>query len=124
MSIIQELVTHPHMAQVMTDQYHAAVSTLPTAENNPFSGLKPKWSVLGKEFNARWVKIVGAVWAGAIAVAGFFLLRGIVSFAQHRGGAHPTQVAESRTEMTHAAIALGGVLMFGVLMGVAVKIFG
>lgn len=124
MSMLQTLVSDPSTMHALSDQYHAATGMLLAADNNPFSGLKPKWSVLGEEFNSKWVNIVGAVWAMAIAVAGFFLLRGIVSFAQHRGGAHPSQVAESRTEMMHAAMALGGVLMFGIVMGVMVKIFG
>lgn len=123
--LIQELAAQPHLIQHVTDTYVSAVSTLPAAtDNNPFSGLKPKWTVLGPEFNKRWINIVGAVWAVAIAACGFFLLRGVVSYGQHRGSQHPAQVAEARGEMTNAAIALGGVLMFGLLMGVIVKVAG
>lgn len=122
--LIQELAAQPHLVQHVTDTYAAAVGTLPAADNNPFSGLKPKWSILGGEFNKRWINIVGAVWALAIGVCGFFLLRGFISYGQHRGSQHPAQVAEARGEMTNAGIALGCVLMFGVIMGVIVKVVG
>lgn len=123
--LIQQIVEQPHLIQHVSDAYFSAVGALPAnADNNPFSGLKPKWTLLGEEFDSRFGKLFQAAWALAIAGAGFMFLAGLWSYMQHKGGNHPQQLSEATADMKKAGIGLVGVLMVGTILAVVIKLAG
>lgn len=92
------------------------VALSPPTIDNPLDGIVPDFTAFGARFDALWKKLVGAVWAIALVVSIVYLMRGIVGIAQHRGGSHPSQVAESRGEAVRGGIAVGGLAALGVIV--------
>lgn len=111
LAVVQESVSQSSQA------IGHAVAAAPAADNNPWSGIKPNFGVLGDSFDAVWKRVAGAAWALALAVTGAMLLRGIVTYGQSRNSYHPTQVAEASQEMKQGGIAFGAVAAFGVVLG-------
>lgn len=113
------------LAAATQQQAGHVAAVMPAADgNNPFSGVKPNWSALGSAFNSKWTVIAGVAWALALAATGLYFLRGFVSYAQHRNGNHPTQVAEAQQDLKQGGAAFAGVVMFGVIIGAVIAVFG
>lgn len=91
---------------------------------NPFTDIVPNFTILGADFNALWKKVFGAVWAGVLVWVAIRLIMAIGEAAQHKGGGHPQQLAESRGSATNAAMVFGAVVSFGVIMGVVFAVLG
>ncbi len=103
---------------------HAHVAALAPSIDNPLNGIVPNFTVFGAEFNSLWKKLLGAAWALALIAAIAYLMRGIVGIAQHRGGSHPSQVAESRGEAMRGGIAVGGLAALSVIVGAILIVTG
>ena len=102
--------------QALTGPVHAI--------ENPFVGIVPNFTILGAEFNSLWKKVFGAVWAAVLVWVGIRLLTAIGEAAQHKGGGHPQQLAESRGSAMNAGVIFGLVVAFGVVMGVIFAVLG
>lgn len=89
----------------------------PAGIANPLDGIVPDFTAFGTKFDALWKKLLGGAWAIALVVAIFYLMRGIVGIAQHKGGNHPSQVAESRSEAVRGGIAVGALAALGAIVG-------
>ena len=89
----------------------------PAGIANPLDGIVPDFTAFGTKFDALWKKLLGGAWAIALVVAIFYLIRGIVGIAQHKGGNHPSQVAESRSEAVRGGIAVGALSALGAIVG-------
>ncbi len=103
---------------------HTHVSALAPSIDNPLDGIVPNFTVFGAEFNSLWKKLLGAAWAIAMIVAVGYLMRGIVGIAQHRGGSHPSQVAESRGEAMRGGVAVAGLAALSVIVGAILIVTG
>lgn len=90
---------------------------------NPLNGIIPDFAVFGAEFTAIWQKLAAGLWGLAIIIAVGYLGHGVLGIAQNRGG-HPGNLRESKKEALNAGIALGGLLMLAVIVGVFITIFG
>lgn len=101
-----------------------ALGVTPHAMANPFTGIIPNFTILGTDFNALWKKVFGAVWAGVLIWVAIRLLTAIGEAAQHKGGGHPQQLQEARGSAQNAALVLGAVVSFGVIMGVVFAVLG
>ncbi len=85
--------------------------------NNPFDGVSPNFTVFGAQFTHLWQLVLGAIWALALIYTAAQFVVGLASMASHKGGAHPSQLAESRSEAKKNAIAFAAVACVGVLAG-------
>ena len=108
------------------DLLNAVITThpdlVPQAIPNPLDGILPDFTVFGAKFTALWQKLLGGLWALAILAAIAYLIRGLLGIAQHRGGGHPSQVAESRKEATMALASLGSLAALAVIVGVVLTL--
>lgn len=107
---------------LITEAHAHAMAFLPAADppapiTNPLNGVAPNFTAFGTEFDALWKKLLGGAWAIALLFAIVYLMRGIVGIAQHRGGNHPSQVAEARGEAIRGGIAVGGLAALAVIVG-------
>ena len=89
----------------------------PAGIANPLDGIVPDFTAFGTKFDALWKKLLGGAWAIALVFAIFYLMRGIVGIAQHKGGNHPSQVAESRSEAVRGGVAVGGLAALAAIVG-------
>lgn len=114
------------MSQTMTllvEAQNHSLAYLPAAKiPNPLDGIMPNFTAFGTEFDALWKKLLAGVWGIALVVAIFYLIRGIVGIAQHKGGNHPSQVAESRSEAVRGGVAFGSLAALGVIVGAILTI--
>jgi len=90
---------------------------------NPLNGIIPDFAVFGAEFTAIWQKLAAGLWGLGIIIAIGYLGHGVLGIAQNRGG-HPGNLRESKKEALNAGIALGGLIMLAVIVGVFITIFG
>ncbi len=90
---------------------------------NPLTGVIPDFSVFGAQFTSIWLKLAAGLWGLGIIIAIGYLGHGILGIAQNRGG-HPGQLRESKKEAVNASIALAGLIMLAVIVGVFLSIFG
>lgn len=90
---------------------------------NPLDGLTPDFSVFGVAFTATWQKLLVGVWAMAIIIAIFFLIRGLVTMGQARGGGHPQEMRHAKTEAVWAGISLGALAALAVIVGAIFAVF-
>ena len=90
---------------------------------NPLNGIIPDFAIFGAEFTAIWQKLAAGLWGLAIIIAIGYLGHGVLGIAQNRGG-HPGNLRESKKEALNAGIALGGLIMLAVIVGVFITIFG
>lgn len=88
----------------------------PPTMANPFTGIIPNFTVLGADFNALWKKLFGAAWAIVLVLVAARFLTSFVEMAQHKGGSHPQQLAESRGSVINSGITLGAVVGFGIIL--------
>ncbi len=102
---------------LLTEAHTHALAYMPTEIKNPLDGIVPDFTAFGTKFDALWKKLLGGAWAIALVVAIFYLMRGIVGIAQHKGGNHPSQVAESRSEAVRGGIAVGALAALGAIVG-------
>lgn len=117
------------LATTVVQHYQAtggvkALGGAPHTMDNPFKGIIPNFTVLGADFNSLWKKVFGAAWAIVLVVVAVRFLTSFIEMAQHKGGGHPQQLAESRGATMNAGITFGGVVAFGVLLGVIFAVIG
>lgn len=108
---------------LLNEAHTHALAYVPAADiPNPLDGIVPNFTAFGTKFDALWKKILAGVWGIALVVAVFYLIRGIVGIAQHKGGNHPSQVAESRSEAVRGGVAFGALASLAVIVGAILTI--
>ncbi|GAB7190760.1 hypothetical protein NUM3379_14670 [Kineococcus sp. NUM-3379] len=89
---------------------------------NPLDGIIPDFSIFGAEFTEVWQKIAAGLWGIAILIAVYQLGGGILAIAQNRDG-HPVALRAAKREAQAAALALGGLVCLGVIVGAIIFLF-
>ena len=107
---------------LITEAHVHVAALMPPAIDNPLDGIVPDFTAFGAEFDSLWKKLLGGAWAISLVVAIAYLMRGIVGIAQHKGGNHPSQVAESRSEAVRGGIAVGALASLAVIVGAILTI--
>ena len=89
--------------------------------NNPIDGIIPDFTIFGAEFTNIWQKLFAGLWGLAIIAAIVFLIMGLVKLGSS-GETNPQGVAEAKKQIIRSAVALGGLVALGVIVGAVIAI--
>lgn len=92
--------------------------------DNPIDGMLPDFDVFGVEFTNWWQKLFGGLWAAVIIISIAWLLIAVLGLRRATSNNQVTQVDESKSKVLWAAIVLGLVLGFSVVVGVIINLSG
>ncbi|CAD5144105.1 protein of unknown function (plasmid) [Microbacterium sp. Nx66] len=89
--------------------------------NNPIDGIIPDFTIFGAEFTNIWQKLFAGLWGLAIIAAIVFLIMGLFKLGSS-GETNPQGVAEAKKQIIRSAVALGGLVALGVIVGAVIAI--
>lgn len=91
---------------------------------NPFSGLKPDFTLLLEgTVKQKWQMGFMVVWAVGIVYLGFKFIGAIIEYANHKGGMHPQQLQEATASMKKTGASMAGLLCLGPILTVIINVF-
>lgn len=88
---------------------------------NPIDGIIPDFAIFGAEFTNIWQKLFAGLWGLAIIAAIVFLIMGLFKLGSS-GETNPQGVAEAKKQIIRSAVALGGLVALGVIVGAVIAI--
>lgn len=108
-------------ATIQAAVQHLAI--MPSAIENPISGVVPNFAVFGVEFDAWWKKLFGGAWAILIILSIFYLAVGLQEMAKS-DDSNPHQHAAGKKKAKSAGISLAGLAGLGVIVGAILVVVG
>lgn len=100
------------------------MNTIRIMGNNPIGGIKPNFTIFGVQFTHWWQTLLAGLWAGCILIAIGFLMVSLLQMRRATANNVPGQADEAKSSVLHAALTLGGLVGFGVIVGAIFAIFG
>ncbi|WP_417512492.1 hypothetical protein [Microbacterium sp.] len=89
--------------------------------DNPIDGIIPDFTIFGAEFTSIWQKLFAGLWGLAIIAAIVFLIMCLFKLGSS-GETNPQGVAEAKKQIIRSAVALGGLVALGVIVGAVIAI--
>lgn len=93
------------------------------ANNNPFNGVVPDFSIFGVQFTKAWQKLLAGVWGLAFVVVAFGAIRAVIELQHAKRGGYQSSVLEHTESAKRSGLALGALAALGIIFGAVIALF-